>query len=150
MDRPSAAPLEAAIRFLSRRDRLSEEVRRHLVSKGVAAADVEEVVSYLQERKLLDDARTTQSLISRQSGKRAVGTERLRAELIELGAPENAIETELSGLDDSARALEALRGKFKSPVPRAKAARFLDGRGFGEEAIVSALDSFCGSEPFPE
>jgi SOS response regulatory protein OraA/RecX len=150
---PALLPaLKAAFRFLKSRDRFGAEVRTHLIGEGFEEPCVEEVVSYLIERKLINDNKTTQSLIERNSGKRSVGIERLRAELERLGAPEETVEANLAGLgeSESERALEALRTKYKSGADRAKAGRFLYSRGFREEAIEAALEGFCGPLSFPE
>lgn len=143
--------LKAAFNFLRSRDRFAAELRVHLTTKGYEEAVVEKVVEFLLERKLLNDNKTTQNLIERNSGKRAVGIERLKAELEKLGAPEESIERHLAdGPNESELALQALRAKYKTETARAKAGRFLYGRGFSEEATESALDAFCGHETFPE
>jgi regulatory protein len=144
--------LEDAIKLLAPRARLSSEIRAGLLKRGHQELVVEEVVSYLLERKLVNDNKTTKSLIERHSGKRSMGIERLRAELEKLGAPEEIVEANLAAVVDSEpkRALVALQGKYRTGADRAKAGRFLFGRGFREDAIESALDEFCGPAAFPE
>ncbi|HVT14190.1 MAG TPA: RecX family transcriptional regulator [Fimbriimonadaceae bacterium] len=150
-DASGRAALLDAFRFLKARDRMETEVRAHLHGKGHDAEAIQSVVKFLIERKLLDDEKTIQSLIERNSGKRAVGIERLKAELERLGAPEESIERYLAeGPNESDLALKALRAKYKAETSRAKAGRFLYGRGFSEEAVESALDAFCGQEAFPD
>ena len=102
-------------------------------------------MEHLRQKGILNDDNTTQRHIERNSGTRAVGIEKLRAELAKLGAPEETIEANLASLaaDEPERALEALRSKYKEGADRAKAGRFLYSRGFQEEAIESALDLFC-------
>jgi SOS response regulatory protein OraA/RecX len=109
-------------------------------------------VEHLRKKGILNDDNTIQRHIGRNSGKRAVGIEKLRAELERLGAPEETIEANLAGIaaDEPERALNALRSKYKERVDRAKAGRFLFGRGFQEEAIESALDRFCEAAELPE
>jgi len=144
--------LKAALDHLKTRDRLSGELRSYLVAEGFEPDVVENVVQFLVERKLVNDEKTTQHLIERNSGKRSVGIERLRAELEKLGAPAETIEAKLAvlGESESERALEALRAKYKHGADRAKAGRFLYSRGFEEDSIEAALEVFCGSDPFPE
>jgi SOS response regulatory protein OraA/RecX len=144
---PPTEPLKDALAFLSTRDRFSGEIRMHLVKRGYDPGDVESVVQFLGERKLINDENTTQSLIERHSGKRSVGIERLRAEFEKLGAPEEMIERSLASLSEADRALDALRAKFRTGADRAKAGRYLCGRGFTEEVVDSALDAFCGNLP---
>ncbi len=142
--------LSQALKLLAVRPYFSLELREKLLAAGFSDGDVEEVVNFLRGRKLLNDDNTTQSLIDRRSGKRAVGTEKLRAELEKRGASEDIAEQLLAVASESERALDALRGKFKLGADRAKAGRFLVGRGFAEEAIETALGEFCGDETFPE
>lgn len=146
------AVLLDAYGFLKQRDRLSAELLGLLERKGHRAADVESVVQFLIERKLINDDKTTQHLIENKSGKRSVGIEKLRAELEKLGAPADIVERSLMAVSEREpdRALEALRAKYKAGTDRAKAGRFLYSRGFDEDSIETALDAFCGTAAFPE
>jgi len=143
---------EVALKFLIRQSRFVQEVRAHLVGKGYDQASVENVVQFLIERKLVNDEKTTQNLIERNAGKRAVGIDKLKAELERLGAPAETVEANLAAIQQSEpeRALGALRAKYKEGADRAKAGRFLYGRGFSEDATEVALDTFCGSSSFPD
>jgi len=143
---PNNAALRAALEFLRARDRFVAELRAHLASKRYEAGDVETVVQLLIERRLIEDDRTTRNLIEQRSGKRAIGTGRIRLELESLGADPAAVERYIDeiGQTESERALDALRAKYKTGAERAKAGRFLIGRGFDEDAVESALDAFCG------
>ncbi|MBN9503047.1 MAG: hypothetical protein BGO01_10915 [Armatimonadetes bacterium 55-13] len=137
--------LEAALRALRTTDRFETEIRQTLESKGFESKDIDQVTQHLIRRKLLDDRRTTLNLIERKSGRRAIGIEKLRAELLSRGAPEEIVEESLANLswEDQRRAMrDALSSKFKPTDNRAKAARFLLGRGFAEDEIEGALDEF--------
>jgi SOS response regulatory protein OraA/RecX len=107
------AALAAAIKLLAVRGRLTGDLKCQLVLKGYPETVVEEVVSYLQVRKLLNDSNTVQQLINKSSAKRSVGIEKLRDELQRLGAPEELIEANLAAITqtESERALAALQGK---------------------------------------
>jgi regulatory protein len=139
--------LKAALKFLGLRARFANEIRRHLETKGYDEDSIQYVLGFLIERRLVNDEATTKAVIERSSGKRAVGLRQLRAELERLGAPENVIAQHLAGIDvnEAERALDALKAKYKAGAERAKAGRFLYSRGFAEEVIESALDSFCGT-----
>jgi SOS response regulatory protein OraA/RecX len=79
------------------------------------------------------------------TGRRAAGIEKLRAELKSRGAPENIIEeclAEISPTDQREAMRQALSAKYKPTDDRARAGRFLIGRGFAEEDIESALNDF--------
>src|SRR5471030_73987 len=80
------AALELALRKLKQKDRYEAEVRGFLGEFD--SNTVECVIRFLKDRRIIDDSKTTQNLIERQSGTRAVGLEKLRAELLERGAPE--------------------------------------------------------------
>jgi len=143
------AALEAALRSLRASDKFESEIRRHLEGKGFEAKDIQAVVEHLIRRKLIDDRRTTLNLIERKTGKRSVGIEKLRAELLSRGAPEEIVSECLAALprDEQRQAmLDALSSKFKPADSRAKGARFLIGRGFEEDEIESALDDFFQTE----
>lgn len=135
--------LAIALRKLKTNDRFESEIRLFL---GDFPADsIESVILFLKERRIIDDTRTTLSLVGRYSGRRSVGLEKLRAELLKRGASEETIEMALEGsLDgESDKMLEALSAKFSpGDNARAKAARFLYSRGFPEDEIESVLDRF--------
>ena len=138
--------LELALRKIGTRDRFEAEVRSFL--SEFSPDIVERVIQFLKDRRIINDTRTTQNLIERQTGKRLVGIERLRAELLERGAPEETVEAVLSSKSlegESQRMLDALEAKFSPEDSRAKAARFLFSRGFPEDEIEGVLDRFFGS-----
>lgn len=139
------AALEAALKALHTSDRFESEIRSLLDRKGFEAKDIQAVVEHLIRRKLIDDTRTTLNLIERKTGRRAVGIEKLRAELLSRGAPEEIVTECLAALpreDQRQAMLDALSSKYKPTDSRAKGARFLIGRGFGEDEIENALDDF--------
>ena len=135
--------LALALRKLKTRDRFESEIRLFLVE--FPTESVERVIRFLKERRIIDDTKTTFSLVERYSGRRSIGLEKLRAELVERGAPEETIDVALgnSAVGEGDKMLEALSAKFSpGDGARAKAARFLFSRGFPEEEIESALDRF--------
>lgn len=128
--------LGAALGRLKARERFSGEMRAWLLAKGYEQVAVDQVLEHLIRRNLLSDERATEALSRRRSGKRAVGLDRLKAEIAAKGgAPESLPE----GADETERALEAL-GARRSWKSAAQAARFLAGRGFDEEAIRQAIE----------
>lgn len=137
--------LELALRKLRSRDRFEKEVRVFL--SEFTPDTVDRVIEFLKDRRIIDDTKTTQTLIERHTGKRLVGIERLRAELMERGAPEETIDAVLgaSNSDERLKMLEALSAKFTPADSRVKAARFLFSRGFPDEEIESVLDRFFGT-----
>ena len=134
--------MELALRKLKTKDRYEAEVRSFL--SEFDEDTVERVIRFLIDRRIIDDTKTTQNLTERNTGKRLVSLEKLRAELLERGAPEETLdavigqdfENKCSGM------LDLLARKFSPTDSRAKAARFLYSRGFSEEEIESVLDRF--------
>lgn len=137
--------LEAALKILRSSEKFEKEVRQALEGKGFESKDIEAVIEHLVRRKILNDTRTTTNLIERRSGRRAVGTEKLRAELLNRGAPEEIVDECLANLDGDRQRqamLDALSSKFKPTDDRLKGARFLFGRGFPEDEIEGAVEAF--------
>lgn len=135
--------LELALRKLRARDRFEAEIRSVLSEFPITTVD--RVISHLKDRRIIDDDRSIINLIEHYSGRRSIGLERLRAELIRRGAPEETIDAVLGDVrrDERQKMLEALAAKYSPTVgDRGKAARFLHSRGFAEEEIEGALDCF--------
>lgn len=137
------------MRRLADRDRFSPELRAWLMGKGVSEQVAEAVLDHLRKRRFLDDDRAAEAIVRHAAGKRAKGRERLRAELLRMGADAETADRALESRTEEAElleALEALRARRFGPGERARAARFLAGRGFGEETIRAALEERFGSE----
>lgn len=140
------AALAVALRRLEASDRFESEVRRAL--SRYRADVVERVLSYLREKRLLDETRTVRAAVEFNEGRRAIGADRIRATLERRGAPETLVEEAVTQTaeGDSERADDLLKSRYSEArrEDRAKAGRFLYGRGFSEETIESALDSHFG------
>ena len=137
--------LASAIKLIRSKDRFVSEVRIALAVKGYQDDLVDPVIEHLIRRKLISDNRLLESLIARYSGRRSVGIEKFRAEMINRGAPEESIDMCLREhwpSNEMARGLEALSAKFKPGDDRSRGARFLLSRGFDEEVVESILDAF--------
>ena len=132
-----------ALKKLRAKDRFESEIRGFL--EDFPAEIIESVIQILKERRIIEDTRTTINLVERNSGKRSIGQEKLCAELLERGAPEETIHTALrsSSANEGENILDVLSAKFlPERFERAKAARYLFSRGFKEDDIESALDRF--------
>lgn len=140
--------LGLALKRLQRSDVFASEIEALLTAKGFDGDAVEQVISHLSRRRMIDDRRTIQNLVEQGSGKRATGKEKLRADLLKRGAPENLVDECLAGLSDEdelERMTVTLKARCKLTDSRAKGARLLLARGFSEESIERALDGFFGS-----
>jgi len=141
--------LKLALAKLKSGDRFQKEIEDALLGAGISVPTTQDVVSYLLERRFVDDRRTTINAVERRSGRRAIGREKLRAELLRRGAPENLIDEALAAnpeTEEPESALALLRTKYRGDAAeRMRAGRFLASRGFEEDAIESALERFFGS-----
>ena len=138
---PPSGPLVAALDALQARDLSAAELRLLLSKRGFLPPEIEEAFARLEAWGVVSDERAALALLRRRSGRAARGDEALRTEMRGLGLNDELIEATLArAISEPDRALDLLRARYRVPAPVAKAARFLGGRGFGEEAIGSALD----------
>jgi regulatory protein len=136
---------------LRRSDALTEELKASLERTGFEPGTVQRVLAHLSHRQLLNDQKTIDNLVEARTGKRAAGMEKLRSELRRKGAPEELVEQRLASVSAEAEReamLALLRSRFESSDSRARAARFLAGRGFAEDQVEGALDEFFGTPDF--
>ncbi|HVL38459.1 MAG TPA: regulatory protein RecX [Fimbriimonadaceae bacterium] len=147
------ATLERALAELRKRPYLQEELRRKL--EATQAETVSRfVIEFLSDRGFINDRETIRNHILHQSGQRGYGQERIKAELLERGAREEVVQEclqEQLGLEAELQtALQALAKRFGAGASRARAGRFLIGRGFSEELVEEALGRYFGSPDLPE
>ena len=137
------AAYEAALKCIARRDHFSGELRSKLVELGFEPEIVETVLERLIGRRIIDDRRTLTRLMERASGKRSVGIERFRAEMLSRGAPEMIIEECLVAWSDQIEADRALAVlTAKKPRDPIRAARYLASKGFDPVLIESVVERF--------
>ena len=152
IDRVAAAQFadgyEAALTSLDFCARSAKEVENALRRKGFVEPCVQAVVQRLRENRLIDDARYAQRMAEMQSGK-AVGVYAFKRKLRAKGISEDDAEEALSSFDDAQQQSAALATaqklwrKYEALPPReakAKLSQALARRGFGWDAIESALD----------
>ena len=140
---------EAALTSLDFCARSAREISNALRRKGYVEPAIEAIVERLTENRLIDDARYAQRMAELQSGK-PVGIYAFKRKLRAKGISEDDAEEALSAFDDEqqqAAALEAARKLFRKyeELPereaRAKLSQALARRGFGWDAIDSAIDA---------
>ena len=153
LDRVAAAQFsdgyEAALTSLDFCARSAREIANALRRKGYVEPCVQAVVERLRENGLIDDARYAQRMAEVQSG-RPVGLYAFKRKLRAKGISDDDAEEALSAFDDEqqqASALTAARQLYRKyqDLPereaRAKLSQALARRGFGWNAIESAIDS---------
>jgi len=139
---------EAALTSLDYCARSAREIGNALRRKGFVEPCVTAVVERLRESGLIDDARYAQRMAEMQSGK-AVGLYAFKRKLKAKGISDDDAQEALTAFDDSqqqAAALETAKRlwrKYEDLPPReakAKLSQALARRGFGWDAIESAID----------
>ncbi len=136
---------ECALRLLTRREHSHLELRQKLAARSFPDATIDQVLASLTADGLQSDARFAYSYAQARAG-RGYGPVRIRAELRQRGVGDDLIDAQLHQADwDWRRQAEDVRRKrFGRAVPeswpeRAKQARFLQYRGFGNEHIQDLL-----------
>ncbi|MCW9059052.1 MAG: recombination regulator RecX [Gammaproteobacteria bacterium] len=134
-----------ALGLLARREHSRLELARKLRQRGMAGADLEQVLDELAAARLLSDTRFAEEY-ARSRASRGYGPLRIRAELRERGIDDAGIQAALAELGEDwcqqARAARQRRFGAESPADlkeRARQSRFLQQRGFSPEQIRQAL-----------
>lgn len=140
---------EKALELLSLREHGSGELRTKLLQKGYQKAAIAEVIDYLKEKNYLNDGRFadlySQELIQRKK----LGPAKLKEKLYQRGVPADVSQKIMLNYDRETQ-IENCRfhfeKKFKSRTSfetreeKAKAVRFLQGKGFGWDVIADILN----------
>lgn len=132
-----------ALGMLKRRDCHSAEVEIRLSERGYPKETVDTVLKFLWDHKFLNNQETIQKTVDRASGKRAAGRNKLRAQMMARGIPEEEIDRVLDSRteDQDIQAMrDALSSRQNFAGDKAKAFRFLVSRGFEPELIEGHLD----------
>lgn len=134
--------VSSALRAVSRRDLSSQRLRERLQHRGIPPTEREEALGALERAGFVDDARYASrraaSLADRGHGDAAIRW-RLEGE----GVPPDLVAAALSELEPErqrARRVVEARG------PGVRTARELARRGFGEDAVESALGGVVAEE----
>lgn len=140
---------EAALTRLDYSERTAREIGEALRRKGFVPPCADAVVARLVESRIVDDSRYAERLAEIQS-RRPTGVYAFRRRLRAKGISDEDAEAALSAFDDGqqqAAALEAARSLLRryEGLPRrearAKLSQALARRGFGWDAIESAVDA---------
>jgi regulatory protein len=123
--------LEQALSALRHRERSAAEVDRHLEARGVGQTERREALESLVRTGIVDDRRYAELRASSLAA-RGAGNLLIRYELGRAGVSVDVVEDVLGALVgelERAEAIVARRGAS------AKTARFLAGKGFGEDVV---------------
>jgi len=144
-DYQSNAAYQQALRLLVRREHSRAELQRKLRQRSIEPALIEPLLQRLEAEGLLSDTRYVESYI-RQRRDRGYGPLRIAAELRQRGIDRANAERALRQIESDwfALALRVRQKRFNhlraDDFPnRAKAARYLQQRGFDSDQIRAAL-----------
>ena len=141
--------LDAAYRYLARRDRTVSEVRRHLEGRRVEPDAIEQAIAELREQGYLDDARYARTFTEDRRTLDGWGPDRIARRLAQVGIPPDVIEAALSDRgreDELGAAVELLRVRVRVPPVddrgRERALGMLVRRGYDFELAHDAIRAF--------
>jgi len=128
--------LTLALRELERSDRLRSEIESALHRKGIAEPAIARAMSQLERWGFVDDHRVVTDRVE-SLRRRKLGPQRILARLEAQGIEAAGLVT--VPLEEQIEEMRALLAKRPAGDPPAKAARYLAGRGYDEEAIEEVL-----------
>ena len=132
-----------ALRLLARREHSRHELTRKLAGHSQDPAELERVLDALEAEGLLSERRVVEQIVHARGAR--FGARRIARELAQKGIGDEAIATAVEALkaDEVGSARAVWRRKFAHPprtaAERARQVRFLQGRGFGFDAIMKVL-----------
>ena len=145
---PDTRARNSAIRLLARREHSRAELRGKLVGRGFENDSVEELLQGLEDQDLLSDERFAMSLIASRA-ETGYGPKRIDLELRNRGVSEELAREALAKaeVDWGQQVTDQAVRKFGSDPAQtfpewARRARYLERRGFGQDAIRLAIGNF--------
>jgi len=140
--------VQTALRYLGYRARSEAELRRYLKQRGYLPAAIDAALSRLRSWNYLDDEAFARAWALARAQNRGHGPRRIDQELRSKGVGQAlaraAVREAFAEVDESAEAKRLLARRFaapalKDPRNRAKAAAFLQRRGYSSKVIFDLL-----------
>jgi len=134
-----------ALGLLARRSRSAKEVETSLGARGFSRAETRRVLGRLKQLGYIDDRKFAADWSERLQ-ERGFGALRIRLELQQHGVEDGLAERVIpAAAEECVAARKILQIRFGGepicePALKARAARFLVGRGFTPEVVESLLD----------
>ena len=145
---PDTRARNSAMRLLARREHSRTELRGKLVGRGFENDSVEELLQGLEDQDLLSDERFAMSLIASRA-ETGYGPKRIDLELRNRGVSEELAREALAkaevdwGQEVTDQAVRKFGSDPAQTFPEwARRARYLERRGFGQDAIRLAIGNF--------
>lgn len=148
----TAKAIAYAYRLFSIRSRSEKELRNRLFQKGFDRATVSSVITFFQEKNIIDDFKFAKLWIDSRMRRSPKGEMLLRKELREKGIARSLIDKALSegNLDEASAVVGLAEKKLKTlgKLPKEKARKrlfaFLARRGFRFEIIEGSIRELIG------
>jgi SOS response regulatory protein OraA/RecX len=137
-----AEALRVAARALRSRDLSRRRLEERLERAAVPPAAAAETITTLEHTGLLDDARVADARAHALAG-RGYGDDAIRHRLASEGISDDLAAEAVAALAPEA---ERARALLERRGPGSRTARYLAGRGFGEDAVEAALGAGFGQE----
>jgi len=140
--------VQTALRYLGFRSRSEAEVRRYLTQRGYLPAAIDGALSRLRSWNYLDDEAFARAWALGRAQNRGHGPRRIGQELRSKGVSQalvrDALHEAFDQVDEIAQAKRFLAKRFaatalKDSKTRAKAAAFLQRRGYSSKVIFDLL-----------
>jgi regulatory protein len=145
---PATRAWEQAVRWLAAQERTEQEIRARLAARDFPERVIDATVRRLQHLHYLDDRRTALGTAER-AARDGHGSEYVRSQLLGKGVAEALIDEVIGAAfaDELQLARRAFTRRYpvapERPGDRAKAARYLLGRGFPEDVVFAILGEPC-------
>lgn len=140
-------PFYQAQAILSRRDHAEAEVRRKLQQKGFVPSQIDTVVTWLKEHKLIDDESFARMYVESLLRSKPVGQRWLTAKLRQRGVDGAIVDRVLADAFAGEREKELVREAARArsfPLDRSgqqRLQRFLLARGFSMQVVSDYVSS---------
>ena len=143
---------EYAFLLLKYRPRSEQELYQRLKRKKFPEEEIKKAISFLKERKFIDDEAFTLAWINSRLG-RSFGLRRIRQELKLKGIDKEVLEERIAEAKKGYREARVIEGLARDKLNRVKniepvKARnriyaYLVRRGFSPEAVIDTLNKIC-------
>lgn len=135
--------------YLSKRDHTVAEIRKKLQAKQFSAQEIQEAITWAQDKGYLNDEAVTQRYIEQTIAHRMVGSRWLALKLQQKGVAPALIQHLLeklypSSLEQEQARQAAVTWQKRHPQytqDRQRLGRFLQSRGFGMSVIQTTLET---------
>jgi regulatory protein len=143
--------LTLSYRYLSFRNRSEKELRDYLTKKNAASETIDTIISFLKEKKFLNDESFARSWVLNRARLKPKGKMLLQIELRQKGIADEIITRVLSEVKEEvpdeveqakqiiAKKVERLQGSTRQEIYQ-KVGAFLARRGFSWEIAKKAID----------